>query len=281
MKFDELFEAGEAETLGNSGTLRRGSRGSAVRALQTLLKNKNHDPGTIDGIFGPNTERAVRSFQRAENIQVDGIVGPQTKSKLGVSGGGTPAAGTTSGSGDADSPVTRASADAPSGPGANQSSGWTTMEIGGTMYEVGNDYVRNGSVYATFSGNTARAYCQSHNWIMPTAAMCSAIASRARIIVMPTQNQYDPNGANYMGAGGNARLHTQQILQQTGGSFPSGLVAGHKKDVVQGDGRGTCLWGGAKRGGGFWQGGGCPHGGEYEDYSQGLRPIRLARGRTA
>lgn len=274
MRFSELFEAGETEALASSGNLRVGSRGEPVRALQTILRNKNHNPGTIDGIFGPNTERAVRSFQRAENIQVDGIVGPQTKRKLGVS--------SSSDVGNSNTPdATRVSADAPTGPGANQSSGWTTMEIGGTMYEVGNDYVRSGNSYATFSGNSARAYCQSHNWIMPTAAMCSAIARRARIIVMPTQNQYDPNGANYMGAGGNARLHTQQILRQTGGSFPNGLVAGHKKDVVQGDGSGTCLWGGAKSGGGFWQGGSCPHGGDYEDYSQGLRPIRLARGRTA
>lgn len=276
MKFLEIYEASadDIRTLQNAGMLRRGSRGSAVRALQNLLQSKGQNPGTVDGIFGPNTERAVRSFQSAENIQVDGIVGPQTKSKLGVAGGATASSAGASGE-----IRTSANAEEPTGPGANQSSGWTRMEIGGTMYEVGNDYVRNGNVYATFSGDSARAYCQQHNWIMPTTAMCAAIASRARIIPMPTQDQYNRNSRFY--PNGDAAYHTQQILQQTGGSFPSGLVAGHKKDVVAGNGSSTCLWGGAKSGGGFWQNGSCPHGGDYRDYSQGLRPIRIPSGRTA
>jgi len=175
--------------------------------------------------------------------------------------------------------VIPASAAAPDGPGADNPSGWTRLELGDTTYEVGNDYVRQGNQYATFSGNSARAYCQRQNWIMPTAAMCAAIAQQARIIPMPTQPQYDRNSRFY--PTGDAAYHTRQILELTGGSFPSGLVAGHKKDVVEGNGSGTCLWGGAKPGGGFWQSGGCPHGGSHEDYSQGLRPIRLPRGRSA
>ena len=174
--------------------------------------------------------------------------------------------------------VINANADAPNGPGRDNSSGWTTMEIDGVSYEIGNDYVRNGNSYATFSGNSARSYCDRMNWIMPTAAMARAIASQARIITMPTQDQYNRNSRFY--PNGDAEYHTQQILQQTGGSFPSGLVAGHKKDVVDGNGTGTCLWGGAKRGGGFWQSGGCPHDGGHRDYSQGLRPIRIPRSST-
>jgi len=273
MKISELLREDEnTDALSRSGNLKRGSRGQAVRALQTILQNKNFDPGTIDGIFGPNTERAVKSFQTAQRIQVDGIVGPETKGKLGVTGSGVVSRG--------NSNVTPVSADAPQGPGSDNSSGWTTIEINGTTYEVGNDYVRNGNEYATFSGNSARAYCQRMNWVMPTAEMCRAIASRARIITMPTQPQYDPNSRFY--PTGDAAYHTRQIFELTGGGFPSGLVAGHKKDVVDGNGSGTCLWGGAKPGGGFWQGGGCPHGGGHRDYSQGLRPIRLPQGqRTA
>lgn len=58
--------------------LRRGSKGWPVRQLQQRLKALGHDPGPVDGIFGPLTERAVRSFQRAARITVDGIVGPVT-----------------------------------------------------------------------------------------------------------------------------------------------------------------------------------------------------------
>src|SRR5829696_2427540 len=46
--------------------VKRGSQGDAVRALQ------------VDGIFGPKTDAAVRGFQQALGITVDGIVGPVT-----------------------------------------------------------------------------------------------------------------------------------------------------------------------------------------------------------
>ena len=167
------------------------------------------------------------------------------------------------------------SSTSPSGVGADQPAGWTTMTIGGVTYEVGNDYVREGRTYKTFSGASAAAYARSKGWIMPTAAMVNAIAARARIITMPTQAQWDPNSRFY--PAGDAAYHTQQIFESTGGRFPSGLVAGHKKDVVAGPANKTCLAGGAKPGGGFWQNGSCPHDQNHKDYSQGLRPIRLPR----
>lgn len=52
--------------------LRRGARGDAVRRLQGILGI------TTDGIFGPQTERAVRAFQASRLLVVDGVVGPQT-----------------------------------------------------------------------------------------------------------------------------------------------------------------------------------------------------------
>ncbi|GLC30966.1 peptidoglycan-binding protein [Clostridium omnivorum] len=68
------------------GTLRNGSRYGDVSTLQQLLKNAGFNPGTIDGIFGNNTEKAVRAYQASKGLAVDGIVGNQTWGSL-LSGG--------------------------------------------------------------------------------------------------------------------------------------------------------------------------------------------------
>lgn len=52
--------------------LRRGLSGEPVRILQERLGL------TADGIFGANTEAAVRSFQSENGLQVDGVAGPDT-----------------------------------------------------------------------------------------------------------------------------------------------------------------------------------------------------------
>ena len=57
------------------------STGQQVRDLQAAL-NKAGAGLTVDGIFGPLTETAVKTFQGRNNIKVDGIVGPQTWGKL-------------------------------------------------------------------------------------------------------------------------------------------------------------------------------------------------------
>lgn len=61
--------------------LRRGSRGEVVRYLQEKLYSKLY-PITIDGIFGPNTEKVVKEFQNANGLTPDGIVGPKTWQKI-------------------------------------------------------------------------------------------------------------------------------------------------------------------------------------------------------
>jgi mannan endo-1,4-beta-mannosidase len=62
----------------NRPTLQEGSSGEAVKELQRALQRAGFDPGPIDGEFGPVTAAAVRSFQAARGLVVDGIVGPQT-----------------------------------------------------------------------------------------------------------------------------------------------------------------------------------------------------------
>jgi peptidoglycan hydrolase-like protein with peptidoglycan-binding domain len=69
-------------------TVRQGSQGDAVRGVQEefQFRNLSGDPSkglTVDGIFGPKTDAAVRGFQQAlhadiPSVTVDGIVGPVT-----------------------------------------------------------------------------------------------------------------------------------------------------------------------------------------------------------
>jgi N-acetylmuramoyl-L-alanine amidase len=66
-----------------STLLRRGSKGAAVRELQTMLNEAGASPRlTVDGDFGPATDRAVRAFQQRAELVVDGIVGAQTRTAL-------------------------------------------------------------------------------------------------------------------------------------------------------------------------------------------------------
>ncbi|HEU5140577.1 MAG TPA: peptidoglycan-binding protein [Bacillales bacterium] len=62
--------------------LNRGDHGAIVKDLQTQLRDLNYYHGEIDGHYGPLTEEAIRDFQRANEIAVDGIAGPVTYSAL-------------------------------------------------------------------------------------------------------------------------------------------------------------------------------------------------------
>jgi peptidoglycan hydrolase-like protein with peptidoglycan-binding domain len=62
--------------------IRNGHRGWDVAALQFLLNNRGFGPGDYDGVFGPNTKSAVRRYQSAAGLTVDGIAGNSTLSAL-------------------------------------------------------------------------------------------------------------------------------------------------------------------------------------------------------
>jgi peptidoglycan hydrolase-like protein with peptidoglycan-binding domain len=59
------------------------ARNANVAALQVGLRARGHYAGPIDGLRGPWMTAAVRRFQRAAGITVDGIPGPQTRRALG------------------------------------------------------------------------------------------------------------------------------------------------------------------------------------------------------
>jgi hypothetical protein len=65
-------------TAAPSGPLKPGDQGTEVKLLQRALVHLGYQPGTVDGSYGPSTQRAVTEFQRFAKITPDGILGTQT-----------------------------------------------------------------------------------------------------------------------------------------------------------------------------------------------------------
>ena len=64
-----------------------GSRGNEVTQIQTKLKQWGYYDGDIDGIFGLQTQKAVKKFQEKNGLAVDGIAGTRTLQAMGLSAG--------------------------------------------------------------------------------------------------------------------------------------------------------------------------------------------------
>ncbi|HIZ55463.1 MAG TPA: spore cortex-lytic enzyme [Firmicutes bacterium] len=73
---------------------RYGSRGNEVRAIQQELRDRSLYKGSVDGIYGTETQEAVKKFQKQQGLTADGIAGPATLSRLGISVGTAPSATT-------------------------------------------------------------------------------------------------------------------------------------------------------------------------------------------
>ena len=65
-------------------TLKQGSTGDAVTGLQNALNERASQGVSVDGKFGPGTETAVKGYQGAASLTVDGIAGPATWQALYV-----------------------------------------------------------------------------------------------------------------------------------------------------------------------------------------------------
>lgn len=87
--------------------LSNGSSGSEVKKLQTALVNAGYSVGSsgVDGIYGSNTEAAVRAYQKANGLSVDGIAGDQTLGKLYGSGTSTNASSSSTSSASTTTPT--------------------------------------------------------------------------------------------------------------------------------------------------------------------------------
>ena len=57
-----------------------------VKAAQQALKDKGHDPGTVDGRMGPKTQAALREFQKAQGMESTGELDAKTTGALGMDG---------------------------------------------------------------------------------------------------------------------------------------------------------------------------------------------------
>lgn len=63
---------------------KRGSSGATVTQIQTRLKSWGYYSGSVDGIYGSATERAVKYFQRTNGLTADGQAGDKTLAALGI-----------------------------------------------------------------------------------------------------------------------------------------------------------------------------------------------------
>ena len=71
----------------------KGSSGATVSEIQSRLKNWGYYAGAVDGVYGSQTEKAVRYFQKKNGLQVDGKVGDLTLAALGMTPKGNSGSG--------------------------------------------------------------------------------------------------------------------------------------------------------------------------------------------
>lgn len=74
----------EQSTAVFAAVLRQGSTGNEVKEVQRRLKKWGYYSGSLDGIFGTGTKKAVVSFQKKNGLTADGIVGKATYQALGM-----------------------------------------------------------------------------------------------------------------------------------------------------------------------------------------------------
>ncbi|MDP3152041.1 MAG: peptidoglycan-binding protein [Archangium sp.] len=115
----------------SGGKLALGATGPEVKELQLRLKAQGFYDGNVGGNFGPGTEAAVKAFQRANRMTVDGWAGPQTMAKLRGTSAPTPT--------NPAAPVT------PSTPASHDARVQAAIDFG--MSNLGAPYVGGGSPF--------------------------------------------------------------------------------------------------------------------------------------
>ena len=86
-------------TVANAKNIVKGDTAENNRIVQQRLADLGYYKGKVDGIWGPKTLSAVKSFQKAKGLVQDGIVGAKTEKALGIT---LSSGGSVSGSNSAD-----------------------------------------------------------------------------------------------------------------------------------------------------------------------------------
>lgn len=79
---ERSLSANRTTVYNNTPVLQRGDTGEAVTALQNQLRQAGFFQANPTGFYGRMTEAAVRRFQSARNLSVDGVAGPNTQAAL-------------------------------------------------------------------------------------------------------------------------------------------------------------------------------------------------------
>lgn len=82
LEFRSLTDTSVEDSALPTGYLRKTDSNENVKMLQKLLIKLEYLSGTADGVFGPKTEKALKAFQKDNNITVDGIYGSQSREAL-------------------------------------------------------------------------------------------------------------------------------------------------------------------------------------------------------
>ena len=80
-------QAGDESGQGRAN--RAGMSDKNMKKVQEALREKGHDPGTIDGVLGPRTQQALREFQKANGLKATGTIDGETAAALGVENTGS------------------------------------------------------------------------------------------------------------------------------------------------------------------------------------------------
>ena len=92
-----LMVASILATAVSAASYKKGSSGSTVKQIQTKLKQWGYYDGSIDGVFGSGTEKAVKYFQKKNGLTADGVAGSATLAALGINAGSSSGSGNSGG----------------------------------------------------------------------------------------------------------------------------------------------------------------------------------------
>ena len=72
-------------TTGSTKSMAGQANAEQVKSLQKALHEKGMEPGPIDGVLGPQTRAALRSYQKDQKLPETGRLDNETLAKLGIS----------------------------------------------------------------------------------------------------------------------------------------------------------------------------------------------------